>query len=127
MDGKWNSRLLINNLETKMRYQESDGEEYDYVGTLVIDGLLFEMTCGACPEQYDVYYGEREIGYVRLRWGSLRAYYPSVGGEQVYHANIEDNAMQGWFLDNEQRMYYLTEIAKVLNIRKNSDLSDKCI
>lgn len=33
------------------------------------NGLRFELTCGACPEQYDVYNGETQVGYVRLRWG----------------------------------------------------------
>lgn len=31
--------------------------------------LHFEQTCFACPEQYDVYYGSRKVGYVRLRHG----------------------------------------------------------
>ena len=33
----------------------------------MIEGLKFVCTCGACPEQYDVFDGEEMAGYVRLR------------------------------------------------------------
>ena len=31
------------------------------------------QTCGACPEQYDVYEGDEEVGYMRLRHGHFHA------------------------------------------------------
>lgn len=53
--------------------------------THIREGLLFVQTCGACPEQYDVYFPdtdgvtsgweEEPSGYIRLRHGSLRADY----------------------------------------------------
>lgn len=43
--------------------------------------LKLVMTCSACPEQYDVYFGEDQIGYLRLRHGFFRAEYK---GEMVF-------------------------------------------
>ena len=40
---------------------------------MVINGLIVIQTCGACPEQYDVFLGDKQIGYVRLRGGALRS------------------------------------------------------
>jgi len=33
------------------------------------------QTCGACPEQYDVYIDGEKLGYMRLRHGYFRAEY----------------------------------------------------
>ena len=32
------------------------------------ENLKFIQTCVGCPEQYDVYDGKEQVGYVRLRW-----------------------------------------------------------
>ena len=29
----------------------------------------FVITCHGCPEQYDVYEGDKKVAYVRYRWG----------------------------------------------------------
>lgn len=97
-----------------MEYTETDGEEYDWPKDIVIDGMLFQMTCSACPEQYDVWYNEKQIGYIRLRWGILRAYYPSHMGDKVYEAIIGDGEWQGHFSNEEERIEHLSNIAKVL-------------
>jgi hypothetical protein len=46
--------------------------------------LRLVQTCGACPEQYDVFDGERQVGYLRLRYGRFTAECPDAGGELVY-------------------------------------------
>lgn len=97
-----------------MKYTETDGEEYDWPNDTVIDGLKFEMTCSGCPEQYDVWDNSKICAYVRLRWGCLRAYYPDVGGECIYSAEIGDGAWTGCFESEEQRMEHLTKIAKIV-------------
>ena len=33
-----------------------------------IKNLKFVKTCDACPEQYDVYQGDKKVAYIRLRW-----------------------------------------------------------
>lgn len=76
-----------------------------------IKGLNFELSCSACPEQYDVYDNKgNQVGYVRLRWGELRCDYPDVGGETIYQKEFGDN-LQGSFDTANQRDKYLTIIA----------------
>lgn len=37
------------------------------------NNLRLVCTCGACPEQFDVYSDKNElIGYIRFRWGHLQ-------------------------------------------------------
>lgn len=61
-------------------------------------------TCGACPEQYDVFDGEEKVGYLRLRHGSFRAEYPDCGGEVVYAANTEGDGM----FEDDEREYHIS-------------------
>ena len=68
-------------------------------------------TCGACPEQYDVFNeGNVQVGYIRLRHGTLRVDCPDCGGETVYTANPKGD---GRFLDNE-RDFYLKHCLKAI-------------
>lgn len=64
--------------------------------------LRFKMTGMACPEQYDVFWGERQVAYVRLRHGSLTVRCPDVGGELVYEAEPEGD---GCFEKKERDQY----------------------
>lgn len=73
----------------------------------------FRETCGACPEQYDVYLDGEQVGYVRLRWGCLRCDYPDVGKQTIYCYDFDDG-WQGCFDDYEQREYHLDLIAKAI-------------
>lgn len=45
-----------------------------------------EMTSVACPEQYDVFYGDEQVGYLRLRHGVFRCYFPNSDGEMICEA-----------------------------------------
>lgn len=79
----------------------------------VIDGLTFNLTCMACPEQYDVYDGEKYIAYIRLRWGYL-AVYPNVESDEIiYSYNWEDNPYKGCF-EGSEREHHLPLIAKAI-------------
>lgn len=84
---------------------------------LHILGCTLVMTCGACPEQYDVFYEDPEqdyktvqVGYFRLRHGSFTAEYPDVCGKLVYQACPKGD---GTFYDDE-RKEYLTEAVKAI-------------
>ena len=75
-----------------------------------IDGLKLVCTCGACPEQYDVYNTEgTRVGYLRLRHGWFRADVPSAGGETVHESYPMGD---GTFNDEEERVAHLTEAVK---------------
>lgn len=80
-----------------------------------IDGLTFVMTCSAYPEQYDVFQGAEQVGYVRLRHGDIFAVTPNEWGTEVYHARYRNG--DGYFEDDIDRMEHLTEIAEKLNER----------
>ena len=78
-----------------------------------IKGLRFIETCSACPEQYDVDYDGKQVGYIRLRYGRLTVEYPDVGGEVIYEASIGDD-WTGNFESEEQRQYHLNSIADTI-------------
>lgn len=66
-----------------------------------INGYDLVETCGACPEQYDVFKGGSQVGYLRLRHGYFRAETPDCGGVTVYSANPEgDGIFEDWERDN---------------------------
>ena len=44
------------------------------------------MTCGACPEQYDVELDNKKVAYLRLRHGCFRVHVPDFGGKIVYES-----------------------------------------
>lgn len=100
-----------------MKYKELYGE---YAQPLVFRNVLFFQTCYACPEQYDAWYDDTQIGYIRLRWGCLTATFPDVGGDLVYEAEIGDSSFRGRFTDDEERCEHLTEIAEALKDAKHS-------
>lgn len=64
----------------------------------------FKMTCGACPEQYDVFLGDKQVGYVRLRHGEMRVRCPDSSGITVYTAAPNGD---GCFDGAEERDYFL--------------------
>lgn len=58
-------------------------------------------TCCACPEQYDVFLGERQVGYLRLRHGYFRVDFPECGGKTIYSYNAKGDGI----FDNEEERY----------------------
>ena len=83
-----------------------------------IDGVTLIMTCAACPEQYDVFIGPEQIGYLRLRWGRFYAAYPNHGGEIVYDIDL-GNDLDGCF-SPEERKKHLPLAVKALLERHNN-------
>ena len=72
-----------------------------------------EQTSQACPEQYNVFRGERLVGYIRLRNGYLYLSYPDAYGETIYEHVFEDK-LKGSFDSDEERNHYLVESLTVL-------------
>lgn len=71
------------------------------------DKLVFKCTCCACPEQYDVFYNDKQVAYVRLRHGYLYCDVPDCNSDTIYEANPQG---KGCFWDDEEREYYLNII-----------------
>lgn len=65
--------------------------------------LTLVKTCFACPEQYDVFDGSKQVGYLRLRHGHFTADYPDSGGRLVYEADTNGDGM----FDFDERDYHL--------------------
>lgn len=91
----------------------------------IVDYILREKieiikTCGACPEQYDVFVKENnekiKIGYLRLRWGRFTVEYPSAGGECIYEKTFHD-PYKGHFDNEEERQHYLDIAIRFLIIK----------
>lgn len=73
-----------------------------------IDGLKLVCTCGACPEQYEVFDGDKQVGYLRLRHGWFRADVPKCGGETIHEAYPRGDGI----FDDDERLAHLTEAVK---------------
>lgn len=92
-------------------------------GTLYLAGLKLVCTCGACPEQYDVYdANDKQVGYLRLRHGRFRADYPDCGGETVYESQTKGDGI----FTEEERIPELTKaIHALLDKIKEKDGEEK--
>jgi hypothetical protein len=92
--------------------QELGLDQFKWPEAREIDGLKLVCTCGACPEQYDVFDGDEQVGYLRLRHGWFRADVPHCGGETVHEAYPRGDGI----FDDDERDAHLTEA--VAAIRK---------
>lgn len=83
-----------------------------------INGYELVQTCGACPEQYDVFLDGKQVGYLRLRHGYFSASVPGCMGEHVYGSGgmIGDGAFE-----SEERMRFLTEAVRAIHHKLNSE------
>lgn len=93
----YNQSDLQDNIQFTLFHWERDMED-----RLVINGLTLVLTCGACPEQYDVYKGDDVVGYMRLRHGH---FYADYRGRTVYTASPRGDGV----FDSDERIMYLTE------------------
>ena len=78
--------------------------------TLMVDNLRFEQTCVACPEQYDVFDGQDQIGYVRVRNGRLTVESPFCGGSLLLSEAVDGDGM----FEDYERAEWLQTIAVIL-------------
>jgi len=78
-------------------------------------GYDLVMTCGACPEQYDVFFEGEKVGYLRLRHGYFTATFPDVDGKFVYKSEKEGD---GIFASHE-REKFLEEAIKAIDEERN--------
>ena len=72
---------------------------------VMIHGYRLQQTCSACPEQYDVYAGEEQVAYFRLRHGGFTASVPDYSGDVVYEAEPQGDGI----FDREERVWFLTQ------------------
>jgi hypothetical protein len=77
-------------------------------------------TCNACPEQYDVFDGDEEIGYLRLRWGHFAAHAGGPSGPAGYEAlTIGDGVF-----DPSERDLHLRNAVAALTVKTEYEVVD---
>jgi hypothetical protein len=82
---------------------------------VIYKGLRFHNTCMACPEQYDVFLEDRNVGYVRLRHAGLRVNCPDFMSDDVVYRYSWDEPYKGQFQDDAEREYHLKRAADAIN------------
>lgn len=82
-----------------------------------MEHFILELTCAACPEQYDVYLKDKKVGYLRLRHGVFRCDYPDCGDETIYKAYPKGDGM----FEYEERHMYLQGALAALTNKLNID------
>ncbi|AWY21472.1 hypothetical protein [Moraxella bovis] len=93
----------------------------------IIDGLFFKLTCHAFPESYDVFYDDKKVAYVRLRHGELKVANPdnteiwwNTHDTDCHFPPDKQLKNEGLFDDENERLFYLTIIAKVIHKKLNN-------
>lgn len=61
-----------------------------------INGYKLDQTCGACPEQYDVYFNGKQVAYFRLRHGTFRVDVPDCGGKTIHVTHPKGDGCFAW-------------------------------
>jgi len=77
------------------------------------NGLEIKLTCGGCPEQYDVLKDGNKVAYLRLRHGEFSVRHPDASGEEIMY---EEPFGDGIFNDNE-RLIYLSKAMREIILR----------
>lgn len=86
------------------------------------ENVELTQTCGACPEQYDMFLNGKEIGYFRLRHGHFYAQYLPTE-EIVFSADPKGDGM---FEDDERDLYLKKAIKAIIDkhYQYTEELSD---
>lgn len=80
--------------------------------------IQFIKTSGGCPEQYDAFIGEKNIGFLRLRNGFFFVEYK---GKKVYEANPRGDGI----FEADERDYYLNEAKKAIWKEIHKEVSEE--
>lgn len=78
---------------------------------------LVKTSCG-CPEQYDAFLGNEQVGYLRLRHGRFTVECPDVGHTTVYEAKPEGDGA----FERTERRKYLSKAVNAIMTWKTGDI-----
>lgn len=81
---------------------------------IVLNGLEFREVGPESPEQYEVYFQDQMVGYVRYRFGELTANYRDVGMQVIFSRTLEHETGQ---MTDLERGRWLPVIARRLRRR----------
>jgi len=80
-------------------------DKFEWPADREINGLKLVCTCGACPEQYNVFNVDgTQVGYLRLRHGWFYAAVPDVRGKTVHESYPRGDGI----FDEDERLAHLT-------------------
>lgn len=108
-------------LEQKIKFiivcQEEDMEDRMNEILDSLENTKLILTCGACPEQYDLFIGDEEYasGYLRLRHGFFSASYKD---ERVFSSNTKGD---GVFDEDERDNFLFLAKISILNEHLNKE------
>jgi hypothetical protein len=89
--------------------------------------FVLTMTSPACPEQYDVFLGSRQVGYLRFRHGHFWAYYPDSEGSRVYTAELSQDIYHSVFSEEERDTQLPLALDALIDaISKDKSLDFEC-
>ena len=63
--------------------------------------LIFKKITDCFPEQWEIFKGAKQVGYIRIRSGILTCYYPDCNGVKVYSHQFDDD-LKGCFDNDEE-------------------------
>lgn len=66
--------------------------------------IQLKQLSSACPEAYDAFFEDKQVGYLRLRHGCFSVHCPDSEGECVYDGSPNGD---GIFDDEEERRIFL--------------------
>ena len=75
--------------------------------------FVFKKITDYFPEQWEIFKGAKQVGYIRIRSGRLTCYYPDCNGVNIYSHKFDDDA-KGCFDSDEEREHYLEECTSAL-------------
>lgn len=74
------------------------------------------QTCAACPEQYDVFLNDQQVGYLRLNHGYFTVRYPDSSGDVIFEAEPSGDCC----FQQSEREDYLKEAITAIDKKINS-------
>jgi len=83
-----------------------------------------DQTCGACPEQYDVFRDNKQVGYIRLRGGILTVQYSDAGGILLMRIEFENDPLKGMFDTQEEKEFYLNKALEAIEKHFNERITE---
>jgi len=86
----------------------------------VSEAIRLEMLCEACPESYDAFFGDRRVGYLRLRHGRFTVECPDSGGKVVLTASPEGDGL----FDPDEREKYLSMARTAIALELSREFTD---
>lgn len=84
------------------------------------NGLNLTLTSPACPELYEVFKGNVQVAYYRLRHGEFLVHYPTCGGKIIYECTPFGDGM----FDECERLLLLAKALRVLLFELKKNESD---